>query len=94
MSPYKLVLLSLNIITEVANIFRFGVHCSQKYLGKNKQLCFTEFICVLSKENYNPWSVASQLVAVRMITDQAQKRLYPLSRANEEPRAEEVLRKQ
>lgn len=38
----------------------------------------SEFICLFSKENYNPWFVASQLFAVGMIIDQKQKDYIPL----------------
>lgn len=73
----------LEISLEVANIFRICLPLLSGIFGRNEQLCFTEFICLFSKENYNPRFVASQLFAVGMIIDQKQKRLHPFSRANE-----------
>lgn len=68
---------------EATNKFRIGLPLFSRRFGRNEQLCFTEFICLFPNENYSPWSVASQLVAVGMITDQKQKDYIPFSRANE-----------
>lgn len=65
------------IFLEAANIFRIGLSLFSRRFGRNEQLCFTEFMCLLPNENYNPWSVASQLVAVGMIVDQKQKDYNP-----------------
>lgn len=65
------------IFLEAANIFRIGLPLFSGIFGTNEKLCFTEFICLFSNENYNPWSVASQSVAVGMIIDQKQKDYIP-----------------
>lgn len=70
-------MLVLEIFLEAANIFRIGLPLFSGVFGRNEQLCLTEFICLFSNENYNPWSVASQLVAVGMIIDQKQKDYIP-----------------
>lgn len=73
----KQAFLFLDIFLEAANIFRVGLPLFSRRFGRNEQLCFTDFICLFPNENYNPWSVASQLVAVGMITDQKQKDYIP-----------------
>lgn len=65
------------IFLEAANIFRIGLPLFSGIFGTNEKLCFTEFICLFSNENYNPWSVTSQSVAVGMIIDQKQKDYIP-----------------
>lgn len=67
----------LNNFLEAANIFRIGLPLFSGIFGINEQLCFTEFICLFYNENYNPWSVVSQLVAVGMIIDHNQKDYIP-----------------
>lgn len=67
----------LDIFLEAANIFRIGLPLFLGIFGTHEELCFTECICLFSNENYNPWSVASQSVAVGMIIDQKQKDYIP-----------------
>ena len=62
---------------ELANIFRIGLPLFTGICGRNARLCFTEFIWLFSKENYNPQSVAPQLFVVGMIIDQKQKDYIP-----------------
>lgn len=73
----KQAFLFLNIFLEATNKFRIGLPLFSRRFGRNEQLCFMEFICLFPNENYNPWSVASQLVAVGMITDQKEKNYIP-----------------
>lgn len=65
------------IFLEMASIFRIGLPLFSEILGRKEQLCVTEFLCLFSKENCNPWFVASQLFAVGMIIDQKQKDYIP-----------------